>query len=192
MNHLLQNDLYPIFILIMIISANFLAEIFPCRFQELLNSNNYIKHIFGYLTLVFFVSLNIQNLNTNLSQLFTKSLYLYIGFLLLSKTNKHIFMTILILLALLYIIHLKKTIELQNNKNNKQSPILQNLESYSLIIKKSIFTLLIIGFILYLGEKKYEYKKQFNYLTFLFGKPNCKGSSPNIDPIKAFQKAFTP
>lgn len=64
---------YPVFLLIMIISANFLAEIFPCRFQELLSSNNYTKHIFGYLTLVFFVSLNIDELKTSVQDLFLNS-----------------------------------------------------------------------------------------------------------------------
>jgi hypothetical protein len=32
----------------------------------------------------------------------------------------------------------------------------------------------IIGFILYYGEKRYEYGKRFNFLTFLLGKPVCR------------------
>ena len=36
---------YTIFILILIISANFLGSTFPCRVQKLLSENVYIKHI---------------------------------------------------------------------------------------------------------------------------------------------------
>ena len=32
----------------------------------------------------------------------------------------------------------------------------------------------IVGFILYYGEKRYEYGKRFNFLTFLLGKPVCR------------------
>ena len=34
--------IYAIFILILIISANFLAQLFPCRLQKLLSTNIYI------------------------------------------------------------------------------------------------------------------------------------------------------
>ena len=188
-------DYYPLFILIMMISSNFLAEIFPCRFQELLSSNNYIKHLFGYLTLVFFVSLNINNLNTSLSELFKKSLILYLGFILLTKTNKNIFLVILVLLGLLYIIHLKKTIEEGKKGQTKEEVIIQKqyiekLDNYKKLIKNIIAILLVFGFVLYLGEKKKEYGKSFNYLTFLIGKPNCKKSSPDVNIVDAFQEAF--
>ena len=39
---------------------------------------------------------------------------------------------------------------------------------------------MIIGFILYLGEKKIEYKDKFNYITFIFGKPSCTNIFPKI------------
>jgi len=49
---------------------------------------------------------------------------------------------------------------------------------------------LIIGFIIYLGEKKIEYKNNFKYITFLFGNPKCKGYSPNTNYEEAFVSAF--
>jgi hypothetical protein len=201
-------DFYPVFILIMIISSNFLAEIFPCRFQELMTSNNYIKHIFGYLTLVFFVSLNIKELSTDLTQLFIKSLYLYFGFILLTRTNKETFMAILTLLGILYILHLKTTMEQQKidnlKKNDSKEPELskyqileieQNinkLDKYKQYTKNIIILLLVIGFTAYLGEKKLEYGKDFNYTTFLLGNPSCKSYSPSIQIFNALKNAFTP
>jgi uncharacterized membrane protein len=116
-----------------------------------------------------------------------------LGFIALSKTNKHFFMIILLLLGLLYIIHLKKTIDKQNIKNSKQLQQINNkLDSYISSINYIILLLLVIGFILYIGEKKIEYGNNFNYSTFLFGNPNCKGYSPDVNFITAFQKAFTP
>lgn len=44
--------------------------------------------------------------------------------------------------------------------------------------------MLVLGFILYLGEKKYEYKNKFDYLTFIFGKPKCRGHTPKVNYSK--------
>ena len=41
-------SIYSIFILFLIISTNYLGELFPCRVQKLLSQNVYLKHIFGY------------------------------------------------------------------------------------------------------------------------------------------------
>ena len=40
-----------VFIFTLIISGNFLAQLFPCKIQEALTENIYIKHIFGFFTL---------------------------------------------------------------------------------------------------------------------------------------------
>ena len=198
-NYMNEFPIYPLFILIMIISSNFLAEIFPCRFQELLSNNIYFKHIFGYLTLVFFVSLTIDELGNDLTTIFKNSLYLYLGFIALVRTNKNIFLIILSLLGILYLFSLKRNIINKENNNHNTSKekikenkeLLNKLEYYQGYINKAIFTLIVIGFILYLGEKKVEYGKEFNYITFLLGKPNCKGESPDVGIIEALQNVIS-
>lgn len=199
MNNLLKDvSFYPIFLLIMIISSNFLAEIFPCRFQSLLSSNNYIKHVFGYLTLVFFVSLNIEDLNTSVQELFKNSLFLYLGFMMLMKTNKYIFLLILVLLCLLYINYLNKTLKKNNTDDkdgDKDNVNVTNkwftlIEKNDATIKNVIVGLLVFGFVVYLGEKKYEYKGDFSLMTFLLGKPTCKNASPDVSVITALEYAL--
>jgi len=210
MNDILPNlPLYHIFIIILIISSNFLAETFPCRFQSLLASNMYVKHIIGYLTMVFFVSLSIESMSEDFKQLFTKSLYLYFGFLMLGKTNQHFFIVALILLGLLYIINLKKTqidkkqitlINEQNNKKNNNKNIeqelmesnitLQMINKYSPIIRNITIGVILLGFFVYMGEKKIEYKKNFDYMTFLLGKTSCKGLSPDVSIDQALRNVF--
>jgi hypothetical protein len=48
----------------------------------------------------------------------------------------------------------------------------------------------LVGFLVYMGEKKIEYKKRFRYLTFLFGKPSCRGFSPKTKMANSFLHAF--
>jgi hypothetical protein len=54
--------------------------------------------------------------------------------------------------------------------------------------------IIVLGFLIYLGRKKMEYKDSFNFGTFLVGKPNCSGNrdaGAALSPVEALQKAFT-
>ena len=48
-----------------------------------------------------------------------------------------------------------------------------------------------IGFFVYMGEKKLEYKNDFDYITFFFGKGECRKNNTNVSFTKALQTAFT-
>ena len=49
----------------------------------------------------------------------------------------------------------------------------------------------IIGFLVYMGMKKNEYGKNFKYMQFLLGKPDCKGKSPKLSLTKALLMSFS-
>lgn len=201
----METNLYPIFILVLIISSNFLAETFPCRFQEMMTNNIFFKQLFGFLTMIFFVTMTLDEYSDDysFSQLVSSSLLMYFGFIVLSKTSTKFFFPALFLLGVLYILHIRKT-RIQNtlqkyevNKDDtettknidiqQQMSSLETMNTYSSWISKLAIGIITFGFLVYFGEKKVEYKKDFNFLTFLFGKTNCKGKSPNVSVMKALK-----
>ncbi len=197
--------IYTIFVLILIISANFLAQLFPCRLQKLLNENIYIKHLFSFLTLLFFVVLTAPLDDKSLGNIFNKSLILYVWFILMMRTDPYIFIILLLVIAIIYILVLKEN-ELKANienlnkeskeKDNNEKNIenLNNQINYIQNINQKLLYVTIIltifGFILYMGEKKCEYKKDFCYIKFIFGRPTCKNKSPPINYKKAISCIF--
>ena len=50
--------------------------------------------------------------------------------------------------------------------------------------------LTIIGSIVYMGNKKKEYGKDFSYMYFFLGKPECRGKSPNTKLLDDLKYAF--
>jgi len=180
--------IYTVFILVLIISANFLAQLFPCRVQEALNNNMLLKHFFGYLTLIFFVTLSSPLKDKKIEKIIIQSFFLYFMFLLYSKTDLKIFILVFILLFIIYCLVLKKneyeadSVNLENNKEKIENIItIINILTYISII------LIIIGILSYLGQKKYEYKNDFSYIKFFFGKPSCKGNSPKLTFMNSFK-----
>jgi hypothetical protein len=209
--------IYAIFILILILSGGYVIQLIPCRLQRLLNENIYIKHFFGLLTLIFLINLtDPDERNATLNQILYKSFILYLFFIVIIKTQYKFFMMILLLIGFIFILQIKKNeykitnvkdedfknIHKEEHKNIKKEEILKNIEVNEKIEKteKIIFIqnilfgimilFIIIGFITYLGQKKYEYKDKFNFITFIFGKPDCSFSVKKISIKNSISHVF--
>jgi len=203
-----ETNIFTIFIFILIISGNFLALV-PCKLQDELNNNMYVKHLFGLFTMIFFVTLAAPVKDKTISAVTLNSFLLYLLFILITKVHVKIFYVIAVLLGSTYITVLLKEADIgtinanasatdvKNNdtmeqaKENPKNVILTNqLKIYDSVIFYSYILILIltfIGVLAYMGEKKIEYKKNFKYVTFFLGKTVCKHSTSNIDMIKALR-----
>ena len=87
--------------------------------------------------------------------------------------------------------------EIAKRKEDSTNEELEKLEkTKNLIIKINngisivVFILIFFGFMIYMGRKKYEYKNNFSYLTFIFGKVECKGTISNIDISTSLKHVF--
>ncbi len=187
-----------VFIFTLIISGNFLAQLFPCKIQEALTENIFIKHIFGFFTLFFFGILAIPEL-ANTSGMIS-SLVLYIVFLINAKTKYHFWIAVFLLYALIYMLHIiNKEYSVYVSDKNTTKEDLEVYEQRAKYIEVTqnislglIGFLTLVGFLVYMGEKKNEYGKNFNYHTFFLGKPSCRGSNPNsISVLSAINIALT-
>jgi uncharacterized membrane protein YiaA len=149
-----------------------------------------------YLTITFLVVL-LEDLDKNLVEVFLVSFYLYLIFILISKTEYGFFIAIIILTAVIYILYLKRNEISKRKEDTASNEELEKLEkTKNLIIKINnglsiaVFILIFIGFMIYMGRKKYEYKNNFSYLTFIFGKVECKGTISNIDYSTSLKHVF--
>jgi len=204
-NSKIAPKMIAIFVFVLILSGNYLGQLFPCKVQNIFDENIYVKHILGYLTLVFFVTLTIPELKNSKSLLFL-TLSIYFGFLITSKTYYTYWFLIFGLLGIIYVLDKydeaipEKVEDKEESEGNKEesegnkegnkfkSMILQAQHILSFVV--GILTLL--GFTTYMGYKKFEYKDKFSYLTFLFGKPNCGGIHHQFPGyFKSLKYAFT-
>ena len=99
--------LFCIFIFFILICADATSSLFPCHVRRILESNLPLKHFMLYLTITFLVVL-LEDLDKNLVEVFLVSFYLYLVFILISKTEFGFFIAIIILTAIIYILYLKR------------------------------------------------------------------------------------
>jgi len=185
--------LSALFIFILIIAGNFLSTLFPCQIQLNLRHSSLMRHIFGLFTMAFLSVVAIQRTSIPLDFKFVTSIViLYSYFLILSKTTTFIWISIFILLGLVYIYQLKK-IQMDEDKPKDTS-----FEEKNEVKKDIIFTitgsiiliLTFLGFFSYMGEKKIEHKKRFSYIKFIFGNTTCKGKTTKITFLNSLKHVF--
>ena len=173
-----------LFLFYFIISGNYLGELLSCKMTEVLTNNMNFKHLVGFISLFLTLSLTVDT-TTSLLNLFILSIILYIWFILTTKTTKFITMILISLLVIAFIIHIykerveyniQKNIKKQHNKN-----ILKQINQFDTIIIIIFILLTIIGVIIYIGEKKLDFPKQFNWIEFFIGRPLCDFQRELVD-----------
>lgn len=183
----------PFLVLSLMMSANYLGELFPCQIQDVFSNNMVVKHILGFLSLMIFIVLTRPNLYTSTNFVYV-SVLLYGGFVLLSKLHYIIWFIVFGIFAIIYVLHVYLSqIESENqiNRNkigdNKVGPddsdkmptenISSKIETIKQIQQYLFITAIpisLIGLIHYIGEKKIEYGiSGFNITKFIFDKPKC-------------------
>ena len=166
-----------IFIFSLIVSGNYIGETFSCSIQNKLNNNMILKHILGIMTMYFFVTF-VDNSNKNKNPIYGILIAcgLYIWFIFISRTNRNIVFYILIIIFIMYVLNIYRQYYQEKHKKEKIKD--KRLIDIFYLVNQILFYISIIltiyGFILYLGEKKYEYGKKFTYYKFFLGVPKCK------------------
>lgn len=179
-----------LFTFLLIISGNFIGSLLPCRVQQLFSTNVVARHLLGFFTLTFFVVLaSKQNLPFN--SLIAGSIFMYVYFLMLSRTRPYAWLTVVLIAAIVYMMELMKH-DMDNN-SIQRSELIKSLPDKETMSKIQIglitvsMIITIIGFVIYLGEKKVEYGRRFDLKDFVFGKPECRLKSRSIPLGKALK-----
>jgi len=164
----------------LLIAANFLAPLLSCRLQDALRKSMKARHIIGFCTLYFFVILTQPDLKF---PTFSKNLMitfaLYILFLMMTKTDFQIFIIIWFAFLAGIFFH-----NYSNNEGITEEESIKYANIGNNLIKTAI-GIIVFGFIVYMGQKKVEYGKQFSFLRFIKGVPDCRFSTPSTAVIKS-------
>jgi hypothetical protein len=176
-----------LFMMMLLLSMNFIQPLLPCNTTRTLQQSSLIRHIIGFFVLMFFVVTVDSELDSYLplGTLFATTFLIYAWFMVASKMTANWWITLFALLGLLYLINMYE------DKDSMDVDLVEYLRvAKDWILGLSVF-ITAVGFVIYVGEKKLDYRTKFNYGEFFFSTDtSCKGT-PNIQPyMKSFQAAF--
>lgn len=182
----IDNHIANIFIFYLIITSNFFVPLLPCRAQSAISESIVLRHLFGFLTMTFFVVLANNKETLPFSKIIALSFGLYAWFMISTRLRFDIWLLLITILGSMYILKIYKDNEHEGITDKHK----ENVEMIEKILFYVALGVTVLGATLYIGEKKIEYGDSFKYGRFFFGQVQCKGASPNITVGRALRAAF--
>lgn len=172
---------HHMFILYLLIAANFLAPLIGCKMQKLLQDSMLMKHIVGFMTLYFFVVL-ISQPGVHPTDSVLQALLIYVWFIMTTRTTTRIMAVIFVLLFVLYVLNTWKSYmstHPETSTPEDRERTIARIETAMQVVQYIIIALTIVGFAYYLMLKRKEYRSGFDWTAFFVGKPSCKFDPTN-------------
>ena len=166
-----------------------MVPLLSCDLQAIITDNIIIRHLIGLLTMIFFVRLNSPE-KSSFKTIIMDSIILYLWFIATTRITSEILYIVLPLASIYFILYIYETT--LNSENNKDKKLSKNIELVQLWISRLLGIFIIIGVILYYGEKRLEYSNNFNSTSFIFGKLTCKKYTPNYNTITKLKGVVFP
>ena len=162
-----------IFLLIMAVSGNFVAETLGCKTQKLLSENMIAKHIVIILIVYFAIDFT-SGESKPPSEIIILSGTIYLLFILFTKMDITFTIIVFSLLAITYVITNYINYYKENDETNIDIIRLEKIRNYLYVF---IIGLIIIGFSLYFIKQRKDHSKSWSTLKFVFGTNKCKSIS---------------
>lgn len=189
-----------LFLLYLLISANFVGELFSCQLQRIFRQNNWAKHMLGLATLFLVINVVAGNaIPWSKGLLFGVTVAMYLLFVLSNRTTAHTQLFILVALAIIYALEMVRDeqaniIRHDPNEETKEVAVQKRervlIASYTL--SALILLAILIGHVVYVGRQKMQVGADFSY-TKMFGISECsKMNLDNYDDFAAFKAFFQP
>lgn len=178
-----------VFVFYLLLSAGFQIPLFPCRVQKVFTDSQSLRHVLGFLTMTFFVVLVNSKNKLNVTQLFAISAGAYLWFMMTAKMNAYAWFMMMFVLGVVFILQVYKDHQ-EEEKSEEAKARIEAANKGQEILSYVVAGLTLLGFIVYMGEKRVEYGDGFEFGKFFLGNPTCKGASPNVGARTALRAAF--
>jgi hypothetical protein len=169
----MNNIIKGIFLLILAVSGNFVAETLGCKTQKLISENMYAKHLVIILILYFAIGFTNTDEAKHPFVLLKMVMYVYALFLLFTKMDIRSTIIVFGLLSLSYV----NSTFINYYKNISPDGEEETIELLGKIQKTlyvSMTAIIFIGFTLYYRKQYSEYYNTWSTSKFLFGVNKCK------------------
>ena len=169
-----------IFLLVLAVSGNFIAETLGCKLQYHLSNNMILKNLVVIMVVYFSLGFSDQGNNSPTTH-FRRSILIWAFFLLFNKM--HPLPTAVTFLILSTILVLKNYIEYFTNVDkDKFNTTIETMKEIIKLLSYTMIVIIFIGFSMYFKSKYEEHYENFDISKFIFGKTKCANDRVSESP----------
>jgi hypothetical protein len=170
----------------LVISGNYLGNLFGCKIQQLFRDNMVVKHVLGLFTAYFLIILSTPPENYTAESTLVLTLVIYVWFFLTTKMHVYFWVPMILSVLGAYLLWVYKKQKLVKEEG-WQKDWIEPLQRVAVLFGG---VLTAMGVVAYYGEKKLEYGNDFDAWTFWMGVPECRYSTPPTSITKSMLAAF--
>ncbi len=167
-----------VFLLLLAISGNFIAETLGCQTQKMLQNNMLVKHIVTLLICFFAINFasNLKNEIISPHTLLLYTIVIYTHFIIFTKCTP-VFKGVVFALLFVTYLSLNYIQYFENMNSEENNPTYSEwtnvLKNSNIILYGLILINLLIGHVQYYKKQRKDHHKNWSYWIFLFGKLQC-------------------
>lgn len=150
----------------------YLAALLNCDLQRFLKQNPLCIHAFGIIAFFFLFTILDSKNKTSLGLVWLKTFFIYLLFLLMTKSKWYFVVPVLALLLIDQSFKKDVAIKEANGKDVTQDKVIQ--QNVTNVLTVLIILLVIVGTSHYMYIQKAEYGKDFSVANFFLKFGNCK------------------
>lgn len=185
----------------LVISGNYLGNLFGCRVQQLFREEMWLKHVLGLFTAYFLIVLSTPPEGYTAAQTAGLTVVIYAWFFLTTKMHVKMWIPMILAALLSYVLYVYKKqalptpVPMNSEKEGSQEDavvterraMVTNVQKASVLFA-AIVT--VLGAVAYYGEKRLEYGANFDAWTFWTGVPECRFATPPVSISTSLLAAF--
>ena len=160
-----------IFLLLLAVAGNFVAETLGCSSQKLLSQHMYAKHVVICLLLYFAIGFTSSDRPMHPTTMLLMAVGIYVAFIMFTKMHLTFTLPVFGLLAATYIN--STFINYYEKVTPEQKVTIEVLQKLQTILEGSMIGLVVLGFALYYRHQRKEHRQEWSTLDFVFGVTEC-------------------
>ncbi len=150
----------------------FLTVLVNCDIQRFIKNNPIVMHSFGFVAFFFLFTLLDSKNKTSINNIWIKTFFVYILFVLMTKSKWYFLIPVLALLLLDQSVKKDILYREENGEDMTDKKIIR--KKLTKFVNVTIIALIIIGAIHYSYLQRIQYGDKFTWFKFLLGVSKCK------------------
>jgi len=188
MKMLRRDESTTLLVTFLVLAATLLQPLIPCHSARYIRDSLVLRHGLGILVVLFFFA-NLPSVSSlDDSRLLALTATTYGGFLIMSRLSAAWWVALVILLAVMYLVHVfaVRNVDVIEKWVKEGWPV----DWVQPVLQGAAALVTVIGFLVYVGEKKLKMGQSFNYSDLLFGADGCGVAATTPEWTHALKAAF--
>ena len=160
-----------VFLLILAVAGNFIAETLGCKTQKLLTENMMAKHFITFMILYFAIGFTNSENDIHPFSILALSTSIYVLFILFTKMDMNFTIVVFGLLFVLYL--LSSFLSYYKNITPDNVVLISTIESSQTILFYVVPLIIILGSSLYFMKQYKDHRNYWSTIKFFFGVNKC-------------------